>query len=73
MGIKLKSNPFWGQTARTLVLGALLNSSNFDSGPEVIKLSSYEIVGILIFMSGKNTILSLSEPKKTNFLIFLYL
>ena len=31
-------------------------------------------IGILTFMSGKNSILGLSEPKKrTNFLIFLYL
>ena len=28
---------------------------------------------ILTFMSGKNSILDLSEPKKLNFLIFLYL
>ena len=32
------------------------------------------IVGILTFMSGKNSILGLPEPKKKpNFLIFLYL
>ena len=32
------------------------------------------IVGILTFMSKKNTILGLSEPeKKLNFLIFIYL
>ena len=31
-------------------------------------------VGILTFMSGENSILGLSEPKKNpNFLIFLYL
>ena len=59
------------------------------SGPEVIKkfmLNSSEheifliknvkmptIVGILTFMSSKNSILGLSEPEKNlNFLIFLY-
>ena len=29
-------------------------------------------VGILTFLRGKNSILCLSEPKKLNFLIFLY-
>ena len=29
-------------------------------------------VGILTFMSGKNSILALSGPKKLNFLIFFY-
>ena len=31
------------------------------------------IVGILTFMSGKNSILSVSEPVKSRFFIFLYL
>ena len=54
------------------------------SGPEVIKLSSCStqlsiiffptIIGILTFMSEKNSIPGLSEPKKKpNCLIFLYL
>ena len=54
-------------------------------GPEVIKLFSCSTqlskkffllinVGILTFMSGKNSILGLPEPKKKlNFLIFIYL
>ena len=33
----------------------------------------HTIVGILTFMSGKNSSLGLSEPRKAEFLIFLYL
>ena len=36
-------------------------------------LKMLTIVGILTFMSGKNSILGLSEPKKLNFLDILYL
>ena len=48
---------------------------NHTSGPEVMKkfscLTHKFIVGILTFMSRKNSILGLSEPgKKLNFLIF---
>ena len=40
----------------------------------LINVKMPTIVGILTFMSGKNSILGLSEPKKvSNFLIFLYL
>ena len=35
----------------------------------LIHIKMPTIVGILIFMSGKNSILGLSEPKKPNFLI----
>ena len=42
---------------------ALYNGISLVSGPEVIKLFS-TIVGILTFMSRKNSILGLSEPKK---------
>ena len=38
----------------------------------LINVKMPTIVGILTFMSGKNSILGLSELKKTNFLIFLY-
>ena len=40
----------------------------------LINVKMPTIVGILTFISGKNSILGLSEPKKNlNFLIFLYL
>ena len=40
----------------------------------LINIKMPTIVGILTFMSRKNSILGLSEPKKKlNFLIFLYL
>ena len=40
----------------------------------LINVKMPTIVGILTFMSRKNSILGFSEPKKTtNFLIFLYL
>ena len=40
----------------------------------LINVKMPTIVGILTFMSGKNSILGLSEPKnKQKFLIFLYL
>ena len=40
----------------------------------LINVKMPTIVGILTLMSGKNSILGLSEPKKKrNFLIFLYL
>ena len=42
------------------------------SGPEVIKLFSFSIVGILTFISRKNSILGLSE-KRLDFLIFFIL
>ena len=35
------------------------------------KSAEYEMVGILTFISRKNSIIGLSEPKKLNFLIFL--
>ena len=38
----------------------------------LINVKMPTIVGILTFMSGKNSILGLSEPKKVDFLIFLY-
>ena len=41
------------------------------SGPEFIKLFS-AIVGILTFMSGKNSILGLSGPKKGEFLAIFF-
>ena len=66
---------------------ALKGSNCSEPGPEVIKLFSCSIqlsmnffllinvkmpiVGIVTFMSGKNSILS--EPKKPNLLIYLYL
>ena len=37
----------------------------------LINVKMPTIVGILIFMSGKNSILGLSDPKKPNFWIFL--
>ena len=50
-------------------------SANQKPGPEVIKLffllinvKMLQIVGILTFMNGKNSILGLSEPKKAEFL-----
>ena len=39
----------------------------------LINVKMATTVGILTVMSRKNSILSLSEPKKLNFLIFLYL
>ena len=39
----------------------------------LINVKMPTIVGILTFMSVKNSILGLSEPKKTIFLMFLYL
>ena len=39
----------------------------------LINVKMPTIVGILTVMSGKNSNLGLSEPKKLNFLIFLYL
>ena len=39
----------------------------------LIDVKMTTIFGILTFMSGKNSILGLSEPKKPIFLIFLYL
>ena len=50
----------------------MLNSTEYEIFLLInVKMST--IVGILTFMSGKNSILGLSEPKKQNFLIFLYL
>ena len=39
----------------------------------LINVNMPTIVGILTFMSGEISVFGLSEPKKTNFLIFLYL
>ena len=39
----------------------------------LINVKMPTIVGILTFMRGKNSILDLYEPKKPNFLIFIYL
>ena len=39
----------------------------------LINVKMPTIVGILTFMSGKNSIIGLSEHKKLSFLIFLYL
>ena len=38
----------------------------------LINVKMPTIVGILTCMSGKNSILGLSEPKKLNYLIFLF-
>ena len=38
-----------------------------------VKMPTIVGIGILTFMSGKNSIPGLSQPKKPNFLIFLYL
>ena len=39
----------------------------------LINVKMPTIVGILTFISGKNSILGLTEPKSPNFLIFIYL
>ena len=39
----------------------------------LINVKMPTIVGILTFVSGKNSVIGLSEPKKLNFLMFLYL
>ena len=39
----------------------------------LINVKMPTVVGILTCMSGKNNILCLTEPKKPNFLIYLYL
>ena len=78
-----------GFTACTLWLVDYLSIQAHKSCTEVIKLFSCSaqlsmnfcllinvkmpIVGILTFMSGKNSILGLSEPSKKIFFIFLYL
>ena len=38
----------------------------------LINVQMQTIVGILTFMSGKNSIVGLSEPKKADFLIYFY-
>ena len=50
----------------------MLNSTEHDIFL-LINVKMPTIVGILTFRSGKNSILGLSEPKKNNFLDFLYL
>ena len=51
----------------------MLNSTEYEIFP-ANKCLNAKFVDIYIFMSGKNSILGLSEPKKMpNFLIFLYL
>ena len=50
----------------------MLNSTEHEISPLIIvKMPTF--VGILTFMSSKKSILGLSEPKKMNFFIFLYL
>ena len=50
----------------------MLNSTEHEIFFLLINVKMPTIVGILTFMSGKNSILGLSEPKKAEFLYIFY-
>ena len=49
----------------------MLKSTEHEIFPARVKMPT--IIGIFTFMSGENSILGLSEPKKAEFHIILYL